>query len=258
MKGIIYRHPVIVRITHWIVALTLFVLAMSGMQIFNAHPALYTSDASNFNKPFLVIDGGTDAQGNPYGWVQMGKARISTTHWLGWGDNGQGGESARAFPSWLTIPAEQDLADGRRWHIFFAWVFVLCALAYARWAVKLIPTRVDLRALPHALRTHLKPWAIPPSADPNPLQKTAYFVVVWLIAPLAIISGLALSPSADAWAPWLPAMLGGRQFARVWHFGAMIALIGFFGGHILMVVLTGFFNNMRSMITGRYVVKGAK
>jgi len=258
MKRITNRHPLAVRLTHWVVALSLFVLTMSGMQIFNAHPALYTSDASNFNAPFLAIDGGADADGNPQGWVQIGRLRIPTTHVLGWGDNGQGGETVRAFPGWLTIPSYQDLANGRRWHILFAWIFGLCAIVYARWAVKLIPTRADFKALPHALRTHLKPWKIPPSAEPNPMQKIAYFVVVWFVAPLAIVSGLALAPSVDAWVPWLPAILGGRQFARVWHFGAMIALIGFFGGHILMVVLTGFINNMRSMITGRYVVKGAE
>ena len=255
---VIVRHPLAVRITHWIVALTLFVLAMSGMQIFNAHPALYASDASKFNAPVLSINGETDAQGNPHGWVQIGGARLTTTHVLGWGDNGQGGETARAFPSWATIPSVQDLADGRRWHIFFAWVFVLCALVYARWAVKLIPTKADLKALPHALKDHLKPWKIPPTAEPNPMQKIAYFGIVWIVAPLVIVSGLALSPSVDAWAPWLPAILGGRQFARVWHFAAMIALMGFFVVHIAMVLLTGFINNLRSMITGRYAVKGAE
>jgi thiosulfate reductase cytochrome b subunit len=258
MTHVITRHPLVVRITHWVVALSLFVLAMSGMQIFNAHPALYASDASNFSSPILSISGETDAQGNPHGWVQIGRLRVPTTHVLGWGDDGQGGEVARAFPGWATIPSEQDLADGRRWHIFFAWIFVLCALAYARFAVRLIPTKADFKALPHTLKEHLKPWKIPPSPEPNPLQKVAYFGVVWIVAPLVIISGLALSPSVDAWAPWLPAILGGRQFARVWHFAAWIALTGFFVGHIAMVVLTGFINNMRSMITGRFAVKGAK
>ncbi len=257
MTRVIVRHPLIVRIAHWIVALTLFVLAMSGMQIFNAHPALYASDASKFDEPILSIAGGTDAQGNPHGWVQIGRVRVPTTHVLGWGDDGMGGQVARAFPGWATIPAEQDLADGRRWHILFAWIFVLCALLYARWALKLIPTKADLKALPHALKEHIKPWKIPPSAEPNPVQKLAYFGIVWIVAPLVIISGLALSPSVDAWAPWLPALLGGRQFARVWHFAAMLALMGFFVVHIAMVVLTGFINNMRSMITGRFTVKGA-
>jgi thiosulfate reductase cytochrome b subunit len=174
LTHVIMRHPLVVRITHWVIALSLFVLAMSGMQIFNAHPALYASDASNFSSPILLISGETDAQGNPHGWVQIGRVRIPTTHVLGWGDNGQGGEGARAFPGWATIPSEQDLADGRRWHIFFAWIFVLCALVYARFAVKLIPTKADFKALPHTLKEHLKPWKIPPSAELNPMQKLAY------------------------------------------------------------------------------------
>src|SRR5579872_7550730 len=257
-KARVYRHPLLVRVTHWVTALALIVLAMSGMQIFNAHPALYASDASRFNHPVLSIGATLSPTAQDLGYVQIGPWRANTTGVLGFGPDGMGGMTARAFPSYLTIPAYQDLADGRRWHIFFAWIFVLCALVYARFAVKLIPTKADFKALPHTLKEHLKPWKIPPTAELNPMQKLAYFGVVWIVAPLVIVSGLALSPSVDAWAPWLPAILGGRQFARVWHFAAWIALTGFFVGHIAMVVLTGFINNMRSMITGRFAVKGAK
>src|SRR5579863_4343111 len=147
MKQRIYRHPIAVRLTHSISALALVVLAMSGMQIFNAHPALYASDASNFQNPVLSITGDPDAD-PPQGWVQIGMRRFYTTNVLGYGPDGQGGETVRAFPSWATIPAYQDLADGRRWHLFFAWIFVLCALVYARWAWKLLPSISDLRALP--------------------------------------------------------------------------------------------------------------
>ncbi|HEV2908559.1 MAG TPA: cytochrome b/b6 domain-containing protein, partial [Candidatus Eremiobacteraceae bacterium] len=90
-----------------------------------------------------------------------------------------------------------------------------------------------------------------------PLQKIAYFSVVFGLVPLAIISGLALSPSFDAWAPWVPWLLGGRQFARIWHFVAMFGIIGFFIGHFMMVVLTGFWNNLRAMITGWFAVEEA-
>jgi thiosulfate reductase cytochrome b subunit len=92
------------------------------------------------------------------------------------------------------------------------------------------------------------------------MQKLSYFGVVFVLSPVVILSGLALAPSVDAWAPWLPAMFGGRQFARIWHFGGMIALIGFFGVHLVMVALTGVWNNVRSMITGWFVVdsEGAK
>jgi len=259
MKKRVYRHPLMVRITHWLTAIALVVLAMSGMQIFNAHPALYASDASKFDSPVMSIEG-MDSVDGPQGWVRLGQHRIYTTHVLGFGPNGEGGESVRAFPSWATIPAYQDLADGRRWHLFFAWVFVICALLYARWAFNLRPTLADIRALPAALKSHLLPWKVKPEAHLNPMQKISYFGVVFVVAPIVILSGLALSPSVDAWAPWLPAILGGRQFARIWHFGGMIALMLFFGVHLAMVTLTGVWNNLRSMITGWLVVDsgGAK
>jgi thiosulfate reductase cytochrome b subunit len=253
MKQKIRRHPLVVRITHWVVALAMVVLAMSGMQIFNAHPALYASDASNFDRPVLSIEGMNSTTG-PQGWVQIGNRRIYTTHVLGYGPDGEGDETIRAFPSWATIPGPQDLADGRRWHIFFAWVLGLCALVYARWAFDLFPKGADIRKLPAALKEHIIPWRVKATAKTNPLQKIAYFGVVFLVVPIVILSGLALAPAVDAWAPWLPAMFGGRQFARIWHFGGMIALVLFFVVHIAMVALTGFWNNMRSMITGWLVV----
>ncbi|MBC5826603.1 MAG: cytochrome b/b6 domain-containing protein [Candidatus Eremiobacteraeota bacterium] len=251
----VYRYPLSVRITHWLSALCLGVLAMSGMQIFNAHPALYASNTSNFSHPVLAMHGEADHGGGPLGYVKIGKHRINTTGALGWGPDGMGQQAERGFPSWATIPGPQDLADGRRWHIFFAWLFALCALIYARWAFALWPSAKDIRAVPAALKEHLVPWRILPTAEANPLQKLSYFIVVFAITPLVIVSGLALAPSVDAWAPWLPALLGGRQFARIWHFAGMLALMAFFVGHIAMVALTGMINNLRSMITGWYGLK---
>ena len=257
MKERIYRHPLLVRLTHWVSALALVILAMSGMQIFNAHPALYASDASKFDAPVLAITGSDSFGGltTPEGWVQIGSRRITTTHVLGYGPNGQGDESVRAFPSWATIPAYQDLADGRRWHLFFAWIFGICAIAYARWAFGLRPTLADLRALPAALKAHLLPWRVKPAAHLNPMQKVTYFGIVFIVAPIMILTGLALGPSVDAWAPWLPALFGGRQFVRIWHFAGMFLLMGFLLVHLAMVTLTGVWNNLRSMITGWFVVE---
>lgn len=252
----IYRHPLVVRLTHWLVFLALIVLAMSGMQIFDAHPALYASDASKFGHAVLAIDGTTDPNTlQPYGYVQVGNRRLTTTHFLGYTSDGMGGEEPRAFPGWATIPSYRDLADGRRWHFLFAWVFVLCALAYAWFARRLIPSKQDWRALPRAIRTHLLPWRVKAQAEYNPLQKFGYFGVVFVLAPLMIVSGLALSPAIDAWTPWLPAILGGRQFARIWHFAGMIGLIAFFIGHVAMVAITGLWNNLRSMVTGWFAVR---
>jgi thiosulfate reductase cytochrome b subunit len=250
----VYRHPLPVRIAHWISALALVVLAMSGMQIFNAHPALYASDASTFGNPVLTIGADMLPDGSQIGYVKVGSRRVNTTHVLGFGPDGMGGESDRAFPSFLTIPAYQDLASGRRWHIFFAWVLLACAALYGYWALRLWPTRADIRELPRALKQHLVPWKLPHGALENPLQKITYFGIIFVIVPVVILSGLALAPGIDAWAHWLPQLFGGRQFARIWHFGGMIALIGFFILHLTMVGLTGVWNNMRSMITGWFVV----
>lgn len=251
----IFRYPLVVRLTHWITALALLILTMSGMQIFNAHPALYASNASNFAHPVLAIRGGQDAQGQPVGYVQLGNAvRLNTTHVLGWGPDGMGSETARAFPAWATIPGPQDLADGRRWHLLFAWVLVVCALLFARAAFKLWPTKADFQALPKTLREHLLPWKVHPGATLNPLQKLTYFGVVFVVTPIVILSGMALSPTIDSWFHWLPAVFGGRQFARIWHFAGMWALILFFVGHVAMVALTGLINNLRSMFTGWFVI----
>jgi thiosulfate reductase cytochrome b subunit len=254
----VYRHPLAVRVTHWIAALSLGILAMSGMQIFNAHPALYASDASTFGHPVFSIGADESPDGQATGYVQIGSLRVNTTGVLGYGPDGMGGLAARAFPSWATIPAYQALADGRRWHIFFAWVLVICAIVYAAWAFSLWPNRRDLRELPSTLRKHLLPWRVPQAAQLNPLQKLTYFVIVFIVAPIVVLSGLALSPAIDAHAHWLPQLFGGRQFARIWHFAGMVGLMAFFVVHLMMVALTGLFNNLRSMITGWFLVRNTK
>jgi len=257
-KTRLYRHPLPVRLTHWLSALALGVLAMSGMQIFNAHPALYASDASQFNHPVVKFGAGTNPDGTPVGYVDVGSLRVTTTHVFGYGPDGMGGESPRAFPSWATIPKYQDLADGRRWHILFAWVLVACGAVYSYWAFRLRPSRSDIHELPHTLKSHLIPWKLPRASELNPLQKISYFAIVFIVVPIVVLSGLALSPSVDAWAHWLPQVFGGRQFARIWHFGGMIALIAFFVVHLGMVALTGLVNNVRSMLTGWFVVDQEK
>jgi thiosulfate reductase cytochrome b subunit len=95
----------------------------------------------------------------------------------------------------------------------------------------------------------------PPHGTYNPLQKAAYTLVFFVFFPLLILTGLALGPGVDATVPWLTVVFGGRQFARLWHFTLMVLLFGYFGTHLALVVSTGFWNNMRSMITGWYQLK---
>ena len=251
----IFRYPLVVRLTHWLTALALLILTMSGMQIFNAHPALYASDASNFNQPVLAIRGGQDAHGQPVGYVQLGNGvRLNTTHVLGWGPDGHGKRNSARVPGLGDYSGATGL--GRRPPLAFALRVGLnrvCAVVRAFGFQALAYQSRFPGAAENAARasTALEsaPWR-----PLNPLQKLTYFGVVFVVTPIVILSGMALSPTIDSWFHWLPAMFGGRQFARIWHFAGMWALILFFVGHVAMVALTGLINNVRSMISGWFVI----
>ena len=252
---IVYRHSWATRVTHWLFFIAFLALVSSGLQIFNAAPFLDASDKTDPSHRVLQI--GSPEEG--VGTTRVLGRTFATTNWLGWVDDGMGGKGARAFPGWITIPAYQDLADGRRWHLFFAWLMIISGIVYIVWGV----ARRDLRELvlrprdlPKVLPMQLYYFRLrknaPRHGKYNPLQKVAYTLVLFVFAPLMVLSGLALSPGFDAWMPWLVHGLGGRQFARLWHFIAMVALVGFFITHVILVATTGVWNHLRSMVTGRY------
>lgn len=257
MGRMIYRYAVATRVSHWFWVLAFAALVSSGLQIFNAAPYLDASDKSNPARRVLSIQSPQAGVGTT---TLFGRT-VTTTGVLGYTDDGMGGRSQRAFPGWLTIPAYQDLADGRRWHFFFAWIAVLC---WVTWLVsaalkgslrEMILTPRDLPKLwpmqAYYLKLRREP---PPHGLYNPLQKAAYTTIGFVIAPLVVLTGLALSPGIDAIAHPLTWVLGGRQFARLSHFAGMLALIGFFVVHTFQVATQGVINQMRSMITGWYRV----
>jgi thiosulfate reductase cytochrome b subunit len=128
-KHWIFRFPVLVRFTHWIDVVCLVILLMSGLQIFNAHPALYWGEDSDFERPLLSIYNAFTPEGRPVGMTRILGRSFDTTGVLGWSwFNNR--PAPRAFPAWITIPSAQDLATGRVWHFSFAWVFVLNGFAY--------------------------------------------------------------------------------------------------------------------------------
>jgi thiosulfate reductase cytochrome b subunit len=95
----------------------------------------------------------------------------------------------------------------------------------------------------------------------NVLQKLTYLLVVFVLLPTMVATGLAMSPGIDAAAPLLLEVLGGRATARTLHFFAAFSLAAFAAVHVTMVVASGLWNNLRSMITGRYAIQvdgGAK
>ncbi len=256
----VYRHGAGARIAHWLWALAMLVLVMSGLQIFNAAPYLDASDKNDPRHRVLAFDA-QSVNGRPVGYTIVFGHRLQTTGVLGYTDDGFGQRAQRAFPGWATLPGPQDLADGRLWHFFFGWMLVLAMAIYlitaaARGTLRdLILRPSDLRKLWPMQAYYLRLRREPPAHGTyNPLQKATYNVILFIVFPLVVLTGITLSPGVDAAAPWLTAVFGGRQFARLWHFVLMALLIVYTFGHLLLVVTTGAWNNIRSMITGWYVL----
>lgn len=255
----VYRHVLPVRIGHWFNVVCLFILIMSGLQIFNAHPALYWGDRSDRDRPVLSIRAAKGDDGRIMGITTIGSYQLETTGLLGYSNN-----SVRAFPAWATIPSSKWLAMGRQWHLFFAWLFVINGVLFAAYALvsrhltrDLVPTGRDLRTIGTSLKDHIR--LRHPSGDEakryNVLQKLAYLIVLFGLAPLIILTGLTMSPTIDTAFPWLLTLFGGRQSARTIHFIVCFSFVGFIVIHVSQVILTGFLNNLRSMVTGWFVVK---
>lgn len=257
-KLLVERHSLVVRITHWINVLALAVLLTSGLQIFNAHPALYWGDRSTFAEPWLSMTA-AERNGEPVGLTRVGDRIWKTTGVLGFS-----GET-RGFPAWATLPSYRSLADGRRWHFFFAWVLVINGLAYWLGAVAgghlrrdLLPTRAQLgpRHLWREVIDHAR-LRFPKGEDArtyNALQKLAYVAMIAVLLPMMVLTGLCMSPGFNAGFPWLLEVFGGRQSARTLHFLCAWGIVAFTLVHVAMVVLSGLFNNLRSMVTGRYAI----
>ncbi len=228
-RRIAYRHRLPTRIWHWINALTVFVMLMSGMMIFNAHPRLYWGQyGANFDHPWLHF-------------------------------------ASRPFPGWATIPSTYNLAAARRWHLAFAWLlvaglvlFLLVSLWNRHVQRDLAPTSDELapKHVWHDVKEHAQLRF--PTGDAalnyNILQKISYVSVIFFLLPLMLLSGLAMSPAMDAAWPWMLDLFGGRQSARSIHFLCAAGIGLFILVHLIMVALAGPINEIGSMITGRFRV----
>jgi thiosulfate reductase cytochrome b subunit len=256
---LVRRHRLSTRIWHWLNALTIFLMLMSGLMIFNAHPRLYWGQyGANYDHAWLEIGSTADA-----GYLRIGSLSVATTGVLGYRAQADGNINRRAFPGWATIPSGYSLSAGRRWHLAFAWVLALGLLAY--WLVSLVnrhawrdlvprPAELTPRHIWHEIKDHAR-LRFPTGAAAlhyNSLQKLSYFGVLFILLPLLVLTGLAMSPGMDAAWGWLIDLAGGRQSARSIHFLCAMGIALFILVHLLMVVLAGPVNEIRSMITGRY------
>ena len=261
----IYRHSALVRVTHWINVLCLAGLLMSGLQIFNAHPALYWGKASDFDRPLLSIEAKEDdEQQRPAGVTTIFGHAFDTTGLFGLSAGPDGEDAEVAFPSWITVPGYRDLATGRRWHFLFAWLLVLNGAVYlisgffsGHFRRDLMPDSGQLRHIGRSIADHVR-LRFPEGEEAkryNVLQKLSYLVVIFVLLPVMVLAGLTMSPALDAAFPWLAPLFGGRQSARTVHFILANLIVLFFLIHVVMVLLSGVWNNIRSMVTGRYDIE---
>ncbi|HET7410052.1 MAG TPA: cytochrome b/b6 domain-containing protein [Paracoccaceae bacterium] len=266
-KGrLVRRHRLPVRLWHWLNVAAVLVLLGSGLTIFNAHPRLYWgSYGANFDPAWLEIGSRAGDAGAVEGYLRIGEAEIETTGVLGVFEK-DGTLRRRAWPHYLTIPADYSLAAGRRYHLFMAWVFGLGGLAYVLWSLAAGHARRDLMPRPRQLRpAHL--WEAVreharlrfPRGETarryNILQKLSYCLVIFVLLPGMVLTGLGMSPNMDAAWPWILDLLGGRQTARSLHFIAAFLIVVFLIVHLLMVLAARPLNGVRAMITGRFFIE---
>ena len=263
-----YRHSLPVRLMHWLNVVLLTIQLMSGLNIFNAHPALYWGEQSyGTSPPFLELQGRETDTGDVVGVTRIFGREFRTTGVLGASKNAEGEISARGFPSWLTIPGMQWLAMARRWHLFFATLLAVNVACFVGYAIlsghlrrDLLPTRGDWRSIGRSIVDHLclRRAKGEEAKRYNVLQKGAYLAVIFGLLPLIVLMGLGLSPALDALVPGWVDIFGGRQAVRSLHFIVAWALVLFTAVHVFQVAVNGFWNNIRSMITGYFRVEAEK
>lgn len=220
------RHAAVVRVTHWLTAVAFLVLLFTGCEIILTHPRFYWGETGNVTmKPLFRIPIPSSRDTVPTGYNYV------LPDWNGW---------------------------GRALHFEAAWLLVFTALVYGVWGLwtghfrrNLLPERGDWNGRAFWRDLWRSPREKTGSASYNVVQRTVYFGVIFVLFPMVIWTGLALSPTFNAAFPWFVDVLGGRQSARTLHFFITLALTLFFVVHVTMVVMSGFRSKMRGMISGR-------
>ncbi len=205
------RHTATVRVTHWITTLCFFALLVSGVEIVISHPRFYWGEDGNTLTPALF------------------QIPIPSSRDL--------------FPSGYGYVLPDQNGWSRALHFQSAWLAVLTGLVY--FAVGVFTRHFRKNLLPDADSREGNEWSY------NSLQRLTYLGVVFLLFPLMIWTGLAMSPSIASAFPLAVSILGGQQSARTIHFFATIVLVLFLLIHVMKVYLAGFRTRMRAMITGR-------
>ena len=215
------RHAVTTRLWHWANLVCVAIMLGSGFGISNAHRRLYWGDAG----------------------FEVGREWLAVPRW----------------PDWMTIPGYYNLAQARDWHVLFAWPFAI--LLAAMWLAMLAnghfwrdiatsPRDWKAKAIYADIRAHLRFDFDHGEGKYNFLQKLAYGIVLGILLPGMILTGMAISPGVEPALPWLAEIMGGRQSARSLHFIFAGGIVAFILVHVLLVLASGPVRQIRDMITG--------
>lgn len=219
------RHSALVRATHWITALCFLALLLSGIEVLISHPRFYWGEAGNVNTPPLFK-------------IPIPSSRATVPTGYGYVLPDQNGWS-------------------RSLHFQSAWLAVLTGSLYLAYGLltghfrrNLLPAGSDLswQSLSGVISQHLRLQSLGDSY--NVLQRLTYLLVIFVLFPLVIWTGLAMSPAVASAFPPVVTTLGGQQSARTIHFFVSLCLLIFFVVHVAMVSLSGFQNRMRAMTIG--------
>jgi len=220
------RHALWVRVSHWLLALSIFTLAYSGFYVLMAHPRLYWGEVGNDLTPALIELPLNDNH-RPEAWQQTVTFEALAN---------------KPISASRTMEIFNENGWARSLHFLAGWFFVAAGALY--FALGVITKHVSRDLWPR------RPHAVPASAY-SPLQRYAYTGVAFIVLPFMVLAGLAMSPQVVAAFPALLSVFGGHQTARTLHFFGFVVLLLFVVGHVAMTVRSGFGRHMRAMIVGR-------
>lgn len=224
-----------IRITHFFNFVFLSLLVRSGIEILGGHPKLYWNDHCSPGSE----------------WIRFGRNKLPMhAPWTA-------EDELRPLSPWVALPGRNNLGLGRHWHFAAVTGWMCCGIVYVlvlfttpEWR-RLVPTSWSI--FPggwHALVTYVSLHTPPDGATFNPLQQLTYFGVVFLLSPLQILSGIAMSPALAARFPRASRLFGGHQSARSLHFLGLVAFLVFFVGHVALVIAHGFGSGMARIVLG--------
>jgi thiosulfate reductase cytochrome b subunit len=224
------RHSALVRVTHWLTFVSFMLLLVTGAEIVISHPRFYWGETGNVNMhPLFVIP------------IASSRDTVPTAYHYVMPDQNGWSRYLHFESAWLLV--------------FTALIYGIASFLNGHFRRNLIPERRDWhwRAywLPIARYLHRTPADRTDSGTYNTVQRTTYLLVIFVLFPLIIWTGLALSPAFDSAVPAAVNLLGGRQSARTLHFFLTLALVVFLLVHVAMVAISGFGARMRDMTSGR-------